>query len=307
MAVILTVTPNTAWDVTYWVDELVRHASARVRSIDARAGGKGVNVARVLHAAGHDVLACGFVGGVTGEQIRAELRSAGLPEAMTPIAGESRKTVTVVDSDATVLLEPGPTVTAEEWSALVTGYRRHLADAAVVVLSGSLPPGVPPDGYAELGRLAADAGVPVVLDSSGDALRHGLRGRPAVVKPNSAELATVASGDPRTAAAAMREAGAGDVVVSLGADGLLAVTGEGVWRAVAEPVQGNPTGAGDAVVAALAVGLATGRPWPERLAEAAAMGGAAVAAPLAGDVDKDTYHRLRAAVSVRKVEETSCH
>lgn len=301
---ILTVTPNPALDVTYWVDDLVKHDSTRVRSVATRAGGKGVNVARVLHAAGHEVLACGFVGGAAGERIREELRSVGVPEAMTPIAGETRRTVAVVDSDATLLLEPGPSVSEAEWQALVEEYRQRLDDADVAVLSGSLPPGAPDDGYAELCRLAGAADVPVILDTSGESLRLGLRGRPAIVKPNNAELASVAPGDTEAAAAEVRARGAGNVVVSLGEQGLLAVTTEGTWRARAEPVEGNPTGAGDAVVAALAAGVAIGQPWPEQLAEAVALGGAAVAAPLAGDVDKDTYHRLRTEVQVRK--EDSC-
>lgn len=307
---ILTVTANAAWDVTYWADDLAKHASNRVRAVAARAGGKGVNVARVLHSRGLPVLACGFTGGVAGEQIRRELHAAGIPEAMTPVAGESRRTVTVVDSDATVLLEPGPSVASAEWDLLVDSYRARLPEARVVVLCGSLPLGVPPDGYATLGRLAAEAAVPVVLDTSGEALRLGLRGRPAVAKPNAGELADVASGDPLAGARELRRAGAREVVVSCGPDGLVAVTTDGCWRAAApEHIAGNPTGAGDAVVAALAAGLAAGDAWPSRLADAVALGAAAVAAPLAGDVDDATYRRLRPEVRVEKAgagEGASC-
>lgn len=294
---ILTVTLNAALDVTYRVGGLRLHASNRVDAVAARAGGKGVNVARVLHALGHRVRATGLCGGATGEQIRAELHAAGVPEAMVAVGGESRRTVAVVDTDATVLLEPGPHVDAGEWLQFQRRYLELLADAQAVVLSGSLPPGLPPDAYAALATAAAADGVPVVLDTAGEALVRGLEGRPAVVKPNLDELAGVAAADPvdpLDGALELQKRGAQAVVVSCGADGLVAVSGANAWRAFPpHPVVGNPTGAGDAVVAALAAGLAAGQPWPELLVEAVALGAAAVRAPLAGEFEPDTYRRLR--------------
>jgi tagatose 6-phosphate kinase len=301
--VIVTVTVNAALDVTYRVDDLVKHASNRVRAVATRAGGKGVNVARVLHALGHDVVATGLAGGATGEQIRAELHAAGVPEAFVAVAGQSRRTITVVDSDATVLLEPGPQVAAGEWAALQGRLEELLTDARAVVLSGSLPPGLPVDAYSELGRLAARARVPVVLDAAGDALARGLEESPAVVKPNAAELAGLTAGDPLTAARELQRGGAQAVVVSCGPDGLVAVTPDGCWRAVPPArIRGNPTGAGDAAVAALAAGLAGGTPWPQRLADAVALSAAAVAAPLAGAVDVDVYRQLRPRVQVAEAD-----
>jgi tagatose 6-phosphate kinase len=95
----------------------------------------------------------------------------------------------------------------------------------------------------------------------------------------------------------------GGVVASLVLDGILAVTGDGCWGAAPpEPIRGNPTGAGDACVAALAAGLAAGRPWPELLADAVALSGAAVACPLAGDVDLPTYRRLAPLVVVEVLD-----
>lgn len=158
-------------------------------------------------------------------------------------------------------------------------------------------PGVPGDGYATLSALARDAGVPVVLDAEGDALRLGARGRPTVAKPNVHELSgLVPHGGIADGVAALREAGAGAVVVSLGADGLLAVTPEGGWSVVpAERVSGNPTGAGDALAAALAAGLAANRPWPELLADAVALSAAAVLALHAGEFDHHAYRRFPSA------------
>lgn len=300
---ILTVTLNAALDVTYWVDGLRAHASNRVRSTATRAGGKGVNVARVLHALGHDVLVTGFAGGPSGELIRGELQSAGVPEAMVAVDGDARRTVTVVDEDATVLLEPGPSIRLDEWRAFQVHYRELLPPAQAVVLSGSLPPGLPADAYATLGELAAEAAVPVVLDADGEALLCGLEGCPAIVKPNAAELAAVAPGELLHGAAELRKRGAEAVVVSSGPAGLWALTGAAEsWAATPpERMEGNPTGAGDAVVAALAAGLVSGARWKERLADAVALSAAAVRAPLAGEFDDHTYRRLRPLVRVKGV------
>ena len=299
--VIATVTLNLALDVTYTVDQVRWHAANRVVAVAERAGGKGVNVARVLAALDCPTLVCGLAGGPNGEAIAAELDAAGLPTALTPIAGNSRRTVAVVDSsagDATGFWEPGPNVAEREWRDFLRLYGMVLADARAVVLSGSLPPGLPGHAYAELCRRAREAGVPAILDADGEALRAGLAGCPAVIKPNRDELDRVAGGgDTIAAAERLRAAGAEAVVVSSGPDGLLAVTPDGMWRtAPAERLAGNPTGAGDAAVAALAAGLVEGRTWPERLADAVARSAAAVGAPLAGDFDRELYRRLPAQV-----------
>ena len=295
---IATVTLNLALDVTYTVGEVTWHAANRVTAVSERAGGKGVNVARVLAALGHCAVVCGLAGGPTGDAITAELEAVGMQIALTPIAGSNRRTVAVVDStagDATGFWEPGPTVAEGEWHAFLDAYETVLGDARAVVLSGSLPPGLPLDAYGQLCRRAAEAGVPAILDADGDALRAGLAGRPAVIKPNRDELARVAGGgDWIAAAGSLTKAGAGSVVVSGGAEGMLAVTPEGVWRAAPpERVAGNPTGAGDAAVAALTAGLVAGRTWPELLADAVALSAAAVGTPVAGGFDDELYRRLR--------------
>ncbi|MCX4750406.1 1-phosphofructokinase family hexose kinase [Kitasatospora sp. NBC_01287] len=300
---ILTVTLNAALDVTYLVDALVPHASHRVETAHERAGGKGVNVARVLAALGQPTTVTGLAGGPTGALLRGELRAAGLTDELVPIAGDSRRTVTVVsraDGDATVFNQSGPSVTPAEWAAFTTHYARLLGDASVVVLSGSLPPGLPPDAYGRLVTLAAEAGAATVLDTSGPPLLSALAAGPDVVKPNAAELTAVTGRqDIAGAAAELRSMGARAVVASDGPNGLYAVTAHGSWRATPpERLSGNPTGAGDACVAALAAGLATGAPWPELLREAVALSAAAVPCPMAGDFDAATYRRFRTAISV---------
>ena len=303
---ILAVTLNPALDVTHHVRHADWDGVNRPHRVLTRPGGKGLNVARVLRTLGADVRAIGLAGGLDGQAVREGLAAAGVPATFTPIAGPTRRTFTVVDEAAgrvAAFNEPGPAVAHGEYRRFRTLFGRALAGCSVAVLSGSVPPGVPATGYAALTKTAAAAGVPVILDADGPALRHALAAGPAVVKPNLAELERAAGrllragGEPDLAAVAdaareLTAAGAGAAVVSLGPRGLLAVTADGAWLAApAARAAGNPTGAGDAVVAGLALGLSLGRSWEERLRACAALGAAAVAAPAAGDISLDDYHR----------------
>ncbi|MER5307719.1 1-phosphofructokinase family hexose kinase [Streptomyces sp. NPDC002773] len=300
---ILTVTLNAALDVTWGVEGLRPRTSHRVDTVHERAGGKGVNVARVLTTLGYDPLATGLVGGPTGRLIREELRAARVREAFLDVAGDSRRTLAVVsrdDGDATVFNGRGPHVDPAEWELFARHFASLLTGVRVAVLSGSLPPGLPTDAYARLIRTAAAAGAHTVLDASGPALVEALRARPDVVKPNADEIAAATGRDDLpAAAAALRDRGARTVVASAGADGLYALTPAGSWRAAPpERLSGNPTGAGDACVAAIAAGLATGSAWPDILRQAVALSAAAVPCPVAGDIDTAVHDRLLPAVSV---------
>ncbi|MFE8963242.1 1-phosphofructokinase family hexose kinase [Streptomyces iakyrus] len=301
---ILTVTLNTALDITYRVRSLRPHASHRVSEVTERPGGKGVNVARVLAALGHEVTVTGFTGGATGRVVQEKLAAVpGVVDALVPLSGATRRTVAVVDErtgDTTQLNEPGPTVTPTEWSAFQEAYETLLASASMVALCGSLPPGVPVGAYAGLIRTARSFGLPVLLDTSGEPLRRGVAARPDIIKPNADELAELTgSHDPLRATQDARRRGAGAVVASLGPEGLLAATREGRWRATPPtPTRGNPTGAGDAVVAGLLSAWTDHLPWPARLTRAIALSTATVLAPVAGEFDRGTYEELLGLVTV---------
>ncbi|MFF5566142.1 1-phosphofructokinase family hexose kinase [Streptomyces sp. NPDC012623] len=318
---ILTVTLNTALDITYRTSALVPHTSHRVAEVVERPGGKGLNVARVLAALGHETVVTGFAGGRTGDVLRELLggcgpmtpsgagrrpkgaRYARPVDALLPISGATRRTIAVVDEatgDTTQLNEPGPTVSAAEWTAFLSCYDRLVTGADAVALCGSLPPGVHVGAYAELIRRARGAGVPVLLDTSGEPLRRGVAARPDLVKPNAEELAVLTgSREPLVAAHDARRRGAHTVIASLGPDGILAATPEGVWRAApAAPVRGNPTGAGDSAVAGLLSGLVEHLPWPARLSRAVALSTATVLAPVAGEFDPAVYEDLLPRVTV---------
>ncbi|MDH6218420.1 1-phosphofructokinase family hexose kinase [Streptomyces pseudovenezuelae] len=303
---ILTVTLNTALDITYRVRGLRPHASHRVTEVIERPGGKGLNVARVLAALGHEVTVTGFAGGATGRVVQEQLTAtAGVVVALLPVAGATRRTIAVVDQtsgDTTQLNEPGPTVTSAEWSAFQEAYEDLLRGVSAVALCGSLPPGVPVGAYAGLVRTARAAGVPVLLDTSGEPLRRGVAARPDIVKPNAEELAELTgSHEPLRATQDARRRGARAVVASLGAQGLLAVAPEGRWRATPPArVHGNPTGAGDSAVAGLLSGLVEQLPWPDRLSRAIALSSATVLAPVAGEFDRGAYEELLGRVAVTK-------
>jgi tagatose 6-phosphate kinase len=309
--VIITVTLNFALDVTYTVAEVHVGETVRVREVRRRAGGKGVNTARVLHTLGEDVAVCGFVGGVHGELARAELGRAGLRDELVEIAGESRQTIVVVDAagQATGFSEAGPHPSGAEWAALRARLDGLLGQASALVIAGSVPPGVPGDGCAQLVTAARAAGVPALVDTAGAWLAAGLSAGPAIVKINRAELRGVvgAGSDVLAGARTLRGAGPELVAVTCGAEGLVAVGDSGAWRAAPpRAMHGNPTGAGDAASAALARWLAaggerTGAALPDALADAVALSAAAVAAPLAGSFDAAVYRELRGAVVLERV------
>ncbi|GAA2058423.1 1-phosphofructokinase family hexose kinase [Catenulispora yoronensis] len=311
---IVTVTLNPALDITYSVPELKPGTTHRPRTA-AQAGGKGVNVARTLHALGRETLAVLPLGGFDGEAVRAELDASHVPHHVIPIRGATRRTVTVVETGspeglATGFNEAGPELDAEEWAEICAAVGSVLETASldmatVLVLSGKLPRGLPDDAYAELINLAAALGVPTILDTEGPALLAALPAHPAVVKPNAHELRDATGlADPARAAAELLRRGARAVVSSHGPDGLTVRTPDGTWTARPPRVDGgNPTGAGDAAVAALAIGLVDGTPWPQTLADAAALSAATVRTDRAGVFDAEAYRRFQRDIEIQREPE----
>ncbi|MFJ9741844.1 1-phosphofructokinase family hexose kinase [Streptomyces sp. NPDC101166] len=298
---ILTVTLNTALDVTYRVPALRPHSAHRVTQVTERPGGRGLDVARVLAALGHEATVTGFAGGATGRVVRERL--TGVTDALVPISGSTRRTIAVVDArtgDTTRLDEPGPLVTPAEWSAFLQAYEELLARADAVALCGSLPPGVPVGAYAGLVRLARAAGVPVLLDTGGEPLRRAVAARPDLIAPNGDELAELTgSHEPLRATQDARRRGARSVVASLGAQGLVAATPEGHWRAVPPTrPRGDLTGAGGFITAGLLSGLADRLSWPETLSRAVALSAATVLPPATGEFDPAAYEDLLGRVAV---------
>ncbi len=263
---ILTVVPNTAVDTTLVVSDAVTLGeSYKAEEVIKLPGGKGINVARVLHTLGVPVHVCGCVGGMPGEFIKTGLAQAGIAATLLPIMGISRTCMAIVERAihrATEVNGPGPVITEEEAQAFIKLYEQLLPEAQAVTISGSVPPGLPLDFYAQLLRLAHVAGVPSVLDTSGPALRAGLEGQPLLVKPNAAEargflgremdsIEDVLEGGRR-----MRQAGARMIAITRGGEGAVLVSRMGTWQArlpIAAPI--STVGSGDAFVAGFLAGL----------------------------------------------------
>lgn len=270
MRPLLTVALNAAVDVEYMAPGWQPGGIFYAERAERVAGGKANNVARVAAGLGWPVIATGLAGGRAGAFILEQLQSAGITTAYLATPHESRTCLTVVDparQSVTELREKGEPVAAELAAAFVTHFAALARTAQLVVLSGSLPPGLPSDYYA---RLAAQSAAPVIVDAAGPVLAAVPSARPLLLKPNRDELAAWA-GAPlpdlaavRRAAAALQAAGAQNVAVSLGAEGLLLLAGETAWHLRAPQVQVHSTvGSGDSLVAGLAVGICRGLSLPE--------------------------------------------
>ncbi|MFL6129527.1 MAG: 1-phosphofructokinase [Mycobacteriales bacterium] len=292
---ILTLTLNPSLDRTIEVDSLTRGAVIRAGGARVDPGGKGVNVSRALLANGiksRAVLPCG---GDDGQRLVRLLAQEGVDVVAVRCSGATRSNVTLVEPDGTVtkINEPGEPMSGAELDRVAAAVLHAAAGSAGapdwVVVCGSLPPGVPVDLYATLGRRFAGAGMRVAVDTSGPALLAAVAAGAELVKPNREELAEAVGRplgslrDVVDAAQELRSWGAGTVLASLGADGAVLVGPDGVVAGESPLVEPRSTvGAGDALLAGfLAAGTrgADGAGAATALAEALAWGAAAAALP----------------------------
>jgi len=274
---IVTLTTNPSLDRTIEVDVLARGAVLRAHDGRVDPGGKGINVARALLTQGHKARAVLPTGGAEGRQLADLLVAEGVDLRPVPIAGAVRSNITIAEADGTVtkVNEPGPALSRNEIADLVDATLDACAGADWLVLSGSLPPGMGDDTYAELLARSRTSGLRRALDTSGPAFRAALDRLPDLVKPNREELAEATGrpvdtlGDALSAARELIAAGAVAVLASLGPDGALLVDRRGVLHAEAPVEQPRSTvGAGDALLAGFlaaggegAAALVTGVAW----------------------------------------------
>jgi 6-phosphofructokinase 2 len=282
----VTFTPNPALDVSTSVDKLVDAHKLRCAQPQRHPGGGGINVARVLHRLGGDVLAIYPAGGATGERLHGLLQAEGVPDLHWPITQETRESFTVNERETGReyrFVLPGPALTQAEWHHGLDALRK-LPPPAWVVASGSLPPGLAADGHAQIARVAREIGARMVVDSSGPALTEALAQGVFLVKPSLRELAEL-TGAALTTTDAQRQAAqqliargqAQMVALSLGAEGAMLVTADQCLKAEAlsVPVVGS-VGAGDSFLAGLLWALDAQWALPQALATAMAAGAAAV-------------------------------
>jgi tagatose 6-phosphate kinase len=290
---ILCICASPALDLTYRVAGLEIGGTNRVREVGHRPGGKAINVARLLHTLGEDVNLLSTAGGDSGAILAADLQRDAIPYELVPTAAPTRRTVAIVDETTDVVTMFNEPAVLEDWPGFLAVAQTSIPSADVVVISGRLPAGAPPDAFAQLTRIATQHDRPVVLDTSGPALLATLPARPTMVKPNADELRECTTeDDPMLAARSLAQQWQVTVVASLGAAGLIAVAGDSAWQArPTRELSGNPTGAGDAVVAGLARGLRAGTRLELLLADCLALAAAAVLAPHAGELSLDHYQR----------------
>jgi 1-phosphofructokinase family hexose kinase len=237
--------------------------------VTSHPGGKGLIVARAVRRLGHPVTLYGFLGGAIGDLIANECRQLGIDDRHVRIAGETRISPIMVESGTgrtTVVNEPGPTIRPEELAELEAQLERDVRPGDYVILTGSLPPGVPADFYAAAVKRVQAIGAFAFVDTSGEALVHAAVAAPTLLKVSAHEFVGIAPGlDPDdepgllTAMAAVRANGVATAIVTLGGAGSLAVGDGHAYRIrTADIATVNATGSGDAFLAALTSTLAFG-------------------------------------------------
>lgn len=290
---IITVTANPATDrLIGLLERLERGAVLRSEAAHDDPGGKGINVARVLHAAGIPVTA--VLPGAADEPLLAALSASGLDHLAIPVSGRLRVNLTLAEPEGTTtkVNSPGPRLDPDELEALTDAVVAAASPGEWAVLSGSLPPGVPFDWYATTTNRLKEARARVAVDTSGAALSLTVeQSSPDLLKPNSDEIAELLDCDAEEIERDRRQAarraqqlraqhGIGTVLLTLGAAGSVLATDSGSWFCPAVPIAVRSTvGAGDSSLAGYLVAEVLGRSPAECLASSAVHGAAAAALP----------------------------
>ncbi|WP_027108706.1 1-phosphofructokinase [Lacticigenium naphthae] len=252
---IYTVTLNPSIDYITYVDDMQLNALNRMTDDRKLPGGKGINVSRILTQLDIDTTALGYVGGFTGRFLDETLQTEGIRTDFIPVAGTTRINVKIKSAGETEINGAGPTIAADEQEALK--HQLHaLKPTDIVVLSGSKPAGVANDFYAQLIAQLTDAGIPFVIDTTGEELEAAIPQGPLVIKPNHHELAelvgkeTLSDAEIYQHGRELLERGAQFALISMADKGALLFTPEGIWQGQAAPGDViNSVGAGDSMIA----------------------------------------------------------
>lgn len=309
MSSIVALTLNPSIDISTSVERLVPLQKLRCATPRVYPGGGGVNVARVAVRLGADVKLIYPVGGATGQLLRRLIEAEAIPNLAVELFDETREDFTVQETATGAeyrFVLPGPRLAEDEWRKCLNAVEAVKTQAAFVVASGSLPPGVPPDFYARVVRVAKSGGARAVLDTSGEALAAALAEGVFLVKPNLREfqeamsLAGESVGELVASARELIGSGRTEVVaLTLGDEGSLLITHDAAWRALAPPVKTvSAVGAGDSFLGAAVAVLAAGGSLPEALAQGVAAGTAAVLTPGTALCERGDVERLRKEIAV---------
>jgi 6-phosphofructokinase 2 len=284
---IVTVTINPAIDIFVNVDRVEPTRKLRCSPPKRNPGGGGINVARAAHRLGGDVTAIYPTGGAIGKLLHKLVDREGIKSLVTPSHVETRENFTAYQEttgEQYRFVLPGTTLHRAEWEACLDVLTSLPEKPRYVVASGSVPPGVPDDFFAQVARRAKALGAKCVIDTSGAALEAALDEGVTLVKLNLVELielsaAALESDGERVAAcrALIADKRAEIVALTLGEDGALLVTGDRAWRAEPMAIEVVSTvGAGDSFLGGLVAALAAGKPLEQAFRMAVAAGSAAV-------------------------------
>lgn len=286
---IATVTLNPSLDEHISVNGLVVEEANRWSKLRRYAGGKGIDVSRAIHQMGGRTIAYGFTGGAQGRAVEILLDEDGVPFSFTPIEQETRTNFIITDTKTaqqTIINAPGPHISKKELERFYRKVREIHPEPDLIVVSGSLPRGVPDNIYYDIVLEAKGNGLRTILDSAGKWLAEGIKAKPYLIKPNVHEAEELLKRELPTEEAIIKaslnllEIGIEVVVISRGKDGIIAATKKNIVKAFPPPVKVRSTvGAGDCTIAGLALKLAYKEPLIEACRLAVAMGTAAVLTP----------------------------
>jgi len=289
MAAIITITFNPALDKSVAVPELISEKKLKCSRPLYEPGGGGINVARALKKLGGDATAIFLGGGFAGDMIGELLADDSITSQRINITGNSRENLIVADQSTGRQYRfdmPGPVIKASEWRACLNAL--VLADGIqFIVVSGSIPPGLPDDIFRRLAFVAAKKKARLIVDTSGKALQLAAEAGVYMIKPNLKELASLAGTDSLTpnnaAEAAKKLIAQGEcqaIAVSMGAQGALLVTEQIIVEVPQPSVNVKSTvGAGDSLVAGIVYGLFQNYSLPDAVRFGVACGSAATMNP----------------------------
>lgn len=308
---ILTVTMNPSIDVSYPLEVLHIDTVNRIEKVSKTAGGKGLNVSRVLSQLNAPLTATGVVGGKFGDYLTEQLDKDGIPHSFSKIDGETRSCIAILhEGKQTEILESGPEVTAEEQEAFVAHFEELMADTDFITISGSLPKGINHDFYSLLIDKATEADVKVLLDTSGATLKASLENthKPFLIKPNETEIADllgkeIHSNDELVEALEDKEFdGIEWIVVTLGADGAIVKHQKNYYRVDIPTIKVvNPVGSGDSTIAGLAYALSEGKSPEDVIKSGMVTGMLNTLEEKTGFINVDNFETLFKQIKVEKI------
>jgi 6-phosphofructokinase 2 len=306
---IYTITLNPALDRVLWVEKIEQDDSNRIEKVQRYAGGKGIDVSKMLTILEVDNKALGFVGGFTGEELEGRLLNEGVKCDFCRISGETRTNIIINEmnlGNQFLFSDKGPVIKPYELMQMINKVEK-LEKPEVVVISGSLPPGIHPEVYRKMVEIAKSNGARVMLDTDGDALRVGIQGLPDFIKPNIHELSRLVGVELKgldeivCSAKSVREQGVGFVLVSMGSRGMLLVGGKEHCLASPPEVEViNKIGAGDSAVAGFVYGVVKGKSLKETLIYSVAAGTATTLRPGTALCQKEDFLKLIPEIKLHK-------